>query len=179
MNTLKPIETVYNNFRFRSRLEARWAKFFDTLGVPYQYEPEGFELANGMRYLPDFWLPEHRCWIEVKPEEPAGIDLLKIEGFAKAHDAGPLPQFVVLIGLPAFSDYGDAPHIQWLPHWDNYMAWTRCRSCGCTGIRYNGWAHYLPCSCPEDLNWKAGWDDPLIQRAFVAARQARFEKGSG
>ena len=51
---IKPIETIYNGYRFRSRLEARWAVFFDALGVEYEYEPEGFNLPNGGRYLPDF-----------------------------------------------------------------------------------------------------------------------------
>lgn len=40
MSDIKPIETIYNGYRFRSRLEARWAVFFDALGVEYQYEPE-------------------------------------------------------------------------------------------------------------------------------------------
>ena len=44
---IKPIETYYNGYRFRSRLEARWAVFFDALGVPYEYEPEGFS-RNGL-----------------------------------------------------------------------------------------------------------------------------------
>jgi len=65
---IKAIETVYNSYRFRSRLEARWAVFFDTLGVPYEYEPEGFELRGGNRYLPDFWLPTCDCWLEIKPQ---------------------------------------------------------------------------------------------------------------
>lgn len=51
---IKPIETEYNGYRFRSRLEARWAVFFDALGVSYEYEPEGFELPSGKKYLPDF-----------------------------------------------------------------------------------------------------------------------------
>lgn len=54
MPTIKPIETHYNGLRFRSRLEARWAVFFDALGIEYEYEPEGFELPSGARYLPDF-----------------------------------------------------------------------------------------------------------------------------
>ena len=67
---LKAIETVYNGYRFRSRLEARWAVFFDTLDVEYQYEPEGFDLGNGIWYLPDFWLPRLELWVEIKPTEP-------------------------------------------------------------------------------------------------------------
>ena len=68
MDNLKPIETVYNGYKFRSRLEARWAVFFDALGVNYEYEPEGFELSNGDKYLPDFYLPELETFVEVKPE---------------------------------------------------------------------------------------------------------------
>ena len=52
---IKAIETVYNGYRFRSRLEARWAVFFDALGLEYEYEPEGFSLGAG-GYLPDFRL---------------------------------------------------------------------------------------------------------------------------
>jgi hypothetical protein len=51
---IKPIETIYNGYKFRSRLEARWAVFFDALGVEYEYEPEGFVLPSGTYYLPDF-----------------------------------------------------------------------------------------------------------------------------
>jgi hypothetical protein len=66
---MKAIETRYNGHRFRSRLEARWAVFFDWLEVEWEYEPEGFELNNGTKYLPDFYLPkfEGGCWVEIKP----------------------------------------------------------------------------------------------------------------
>jgi hypothetical protein len=66
---MKAIETRYKNRRFRSRLEARWAVFFDALGIQWEYEKEGYEL-DGMQYLPDFWLPEQDCWVEIKGQEP-------------------------------------------------------------------------------------------------------------
>lgn len=66
---IKAIETHYNNYRFRSRLEAKHAVFFDALGVKYEYEKEGFEF-EGMRYLPDFWLPDYDCFVEIKGQEP-------------------------------------------------------------------------------------------------------------
>ena len=72
---IKAIETHYAGHHFRSRLEARWAVFFDHMGISWQYEIEGFDLSarlsNGptrYRYLPDFWLPEHQLWVEVKGE---------------------------------------------------------------------------------------------------------------
>lgn len=56
MRKIKPIQTEYNGYLFRSRLEARWAVFFDACGVDYEYEPEGYKLENGLMYLPDFLL---------------------------------------------------------------------------------------------------------------------------
>jgi hypothetical protein len=56
MKDLKAIQTPYNGYLFRSRLEARWAVFFDACGVEYEYEPEGYDLGNGLMYLPDFLL---------------------------------------------------------------------------------------------------------------------------
>lgn len=70
MADLKPIETIYKGNRFRSRLEAKWAAYFDAVGVEYQYEPEGFQLNNGTWYLPDFFLPGKLCkngtYVEIK-----------------------------------------------------------------------------------------------------------------
>jgi len=67
------IETEYAGCRFRSRLEARWAVFFDALHISWEYEPEGFNvnyrLSNkdgSFRYLPDFRLPDLKLWVEVK-----------------------------------------------------------------------------------------------------------------
>lgn len=44
MTTIQAIQTHYNGYKFRSRLEARWAVFFDEMGIQYEYEKEGFEL---------------------------------------------------------------------------------------------------------------------------------------
>lgn len=62
---LIPIDTEYNGYYFRSRLEARYAVYFDELGWEYEYESEGYKLDSGF-YLPDFYLPEIDCFVEVK-----------------------------------------------------------------------------------------------------------------
>lgn len=64
---IKAIETVYNDHLFRSRLEARWAVFFNALGVRYEYELEGFDLHYNGKYLPDFYLPTFKAHLEIKP----------------------------------------------------------------------------------------------------------------
>ena len=80
MNGLKAIETEYKGYRFRSRLEARWAIFFDTCSINWEYESEGIILSDGTYYLPDFYLPTFKCFFEVKhkgiintPEEEKAI----------------------------------------------------------------------------------------------------------
>ena len=58
---VKAIETVNKGFRFQSRLEARWAVLFDSIGREYRYEHEGFDL-DGIRYLPDFFFTQKNTW---------------------------------------------------------------------------------------------------------------------
>ena len=67
MNDIKPIETWYNGYKFRSRTEARWAVFFDALNIAYQYELEGYDLGDMGYYLPDFYLPDFGMFVEIKP----------------------------------------------------------------------------------------------------------------
>lgn len=64
----KPIQTRYGGRLFRSRLEARYAVFFDGIKLAWEYEPEGFEFPSGERYLPDFYFKQIRMWGEVKPD---------------------------------------------------------------------------------------------------------------
>jgi hypothetical protein len=62
------IQTKYNGHLFRSRLEARWAVWLDTLGIQFAYELQGFDL-DGEAYLPDFWLafPSGTVWSQGTP----------------------------------------------------------------------------------------------------------------
>ncbi len=57
----KAIPTLYRGVQFRSRLEAKWAAFFDAMGWPWQYEP--FDLAG---WIPDFLIGRHIV-AEIKP----------------------------------------------------------------------------------------------------------------
>lgn len=67
---MKAIETKWKGYHFRSRLEARWAVFFNHLGLNWQYEPEGFE-KDGEKYLPDFRVEfgAKTYWAEVKGDK--------------------------------------------------------------------------------------------------------------
>lgn len=76
LNKIKPIPTIYQQHKFRSRIEARWAVFYDVLGIKWEYEKEGYSLPSGW-YLPDFWLPDQEYWIEIKGKEPTEDEKLK------------------------------------------------------------------------------------------------------
>jgi len=65
--TIKAIETEYRGYKFRSRLEARWAVFFDACEVKWKYEDEGYDLHYSGYYLPDFHLPNLEVFMEIKP----------------------------------------------------------------------------------------------------------------
>jgi hypothetical protein len=60
--TIAAIPTVYRGRTYRSRLEAKWAAFFDRLGWRHEYEP--FDLGS---WSPDFLLPDLDTLVEVKP----------------------------------------------------------------------------------------------------------------
>lgn len=79
---MKVIETTFRGCRFRSRLEARWAVFMHALHVPYVYEPEGYDLEDGVCYVPDFWLLRQDCFLEIKPAYPTEEETLKAQKLA-------------------------------------------------------------------------------------------------
>ena len=74
---LRAIETEYRGYRLRSRTEARYAVLFDAAGIAWQYEVEGFEL-NGVRYLPDFYLPGLKTYVEIKPTKETAAQAAKL-----------------------------------------------------------------------------------------------------
>ena len=100
---MQPIETRYKGYRFRSRLEARWAVFFDAMGMRWSYETQGYEF-NGVRYLPDFSVTRGSnviAFYEVKPSY-VEVDpkLTAFEAAYRAHHADDCEVFTLLRGDP-------------------------------------------------------------------------------
>lgn len=83
----KAMEVAYSGRIFRSRLEARWAVFLDLLDVNWDYEPSFYQVGDDLYYLPDFYLPDHQLWLEVK-----GAPFMDTASMAKvlASIAGPM-----------------------------------------------------------------------------------------
>ena len=67
------VESVYNGAYMRSLFEVNFAKELDRREIKWEYEPERI---GGGRYLIDFYLPDLKCWVEVKGRFEARDDLL-------------------------------------------------------------------------------------------------------
>jgi len=179
---MKAIETVYNGYRFRSRLEARWAVFFDAVKLPYSYETEGYEL-EGYRYLPDFFIPDWDAFVEIKGKKPTIDERRKCEALAEASHKPVL----LVYGEPWPNQYkallywteDDIPSGDFLGTEGVFMQCRRC-DCICFALEDEPGIAYFSLSLghhDEGKNCEDRW--PLVdglEHAFTEARQARFEK---
>lgn len=200
---LKPIETIYNGYRFRSRLEARWAVFFDALELDYQYEPEGYDLGENLYYLPDFliraFLPhiaEYGAWFEVKPDLPTNNEKRKAKLLALQSNSP------VLIATGTFDEI--PPFILSIFPIRNretreilsaFAVCIHCQALTVSGIwtgeldlddlQSDDWRLFTPCGHCGALDWAEHNGYELKRRllhrdlseAYITARQARFEYG--
>lgn len=167
MKTLRAIETQYKGYRFRSRLEARWAVFFDALGIKWAYEAEGFDLPGVGRYLPDFFVlgnSRYGPYFEIKGEAPTKEELRKMSILCREKCA----YGAILVGTPggdsrsyhffdkdgdeSSSFYVDSPQTSVFPEW-------------------------LMCFVPH-AGRNDDWASPRqMEKAVRAARGSRFEFG--
>ena len=202
MGKIKPIQTEYKGYLFRSRLEARWAVFFDACGVDWEYEPEGYDLGNGIHYLPDFLLHKvqfggygsgsefseiRSLYIEVKGQMTQA-DSEKILAFYKAGLAD---------GLPAISDtpvlvLGDIPPgatldemrscvdkesgrpFRWAARAFHFGTVDGMDCTAFLGVNREGYLELF--GQAEEYN-RRFMDHRATERAYRLARQARFEHG--
>jgi hypothetical protein len=96
-------EVIYKGCKFRSRLEARWAIFFDEMNYDWVYlEPKNDE------YTPDFYLPHKKSLIEINGQMPSQNDLNMYDEHAeKALEMGISFRLLLMSDIPrATSDFG-------------------------------------------------------------------------
>ncbi len=156
MDNLTPLPTFYKGVTFRSRLEARWAIYFDNVGIEWEYEKEAYQLRSG-NYLPDFWLPQVNMWAEVKPGDFSVIER------AKAYELAKVTGFEVLLlgGTPAPKSYYAAPRENDPP-------------CECD---YLLTSQYLDEGRFFSSFGDGETEDSAIVRGVAAAKAARFDNG--
>lgn len=169
---IKAIETRYKGHRFRSRLEARWAVFFDVAGIKWIYEQQGFEI-DGRTYLPDFYLPDFG-YFEVKG--------------GHEYDKGFMQKFANQVGEPLFMAFDEVPVPEsgsgylkgFVPNSyladENLMWWgfddmfLECQGCGKITIQ-NSVYDTIKGNCCD------GFREISLEHALLKAREARFEHG--
>lgn len=173
---MKAIETRYRGYRFRSRLEARWAVFFETFRVPWEYEPQGFS-GNNVAYLPDF-LVGGRWHVEVKPGVATPKDLT-IEKWEIVVRAGGT---VLVVFGPPEPIGGKTAGLVFSPDSDGEIddvrafSFGECRRCGALCYLTDDGDYSMLCveSCTSE---RRPIQDTIYSAAVDKARGARFEHG--
>lgn len=166
--------TLYQGTQFRSELEAGWARTLNHLGIEWEYEPRAFRLPSGASYLPDFWLPAARTFIEAKGAHGWRRD--KPEELAEEVNA----DVIVLIGWPpvtrSVSPCTWEPYLQWLDplgydtrlalcgecsqwQWMRAQLSRRCRLCGASHaglLAKSGEIPFHPAETDNRPSWMDG-----------------------
>lgn len=171
---IRALDTPYRGYVFRSRLEARWAVFLTALDIPFEYETQGYDLS-GVYYLPDFWLPDHNIFLEVKPYKPTVTEEYKAFKLASemekhvyiAFGGIPFPTGKIKFDNDSMWGYFGGKRTK------NNL-WCYCDVCKTYGISQYGYTVMLPCHCNLD-SLKKSWGALDILRAYQKARSERFE----
>ena len=169
--SIAALPSRFNGILFRSRLEARWAVFFDALGIQWLYEHEGFSLPERVvddtmgrtrivparAYLPDFYLPDLECWVEIKP--PLASDATwAAQEVVDSLDSLP-GRWAAIYGPPGYRET-DSHAVPWHTEvWWLYRGfvqcdcdylWCICAECEAIGFQHDGRSarnhHNVACS---------------------------------
>lgn len=166
---IEPIETKYKGYKFRSRLEARWAIFFDALNLKWDYEIEGYNL--GIKYgcyLPDFYLSQVDSFCEVKPEGIYKLSQIK----DKYYDFTRITKrnIILLMGVPRARFYPI-----WMYSEDGYIQEDNIFVSNYHNYPENEHRFY---GCPgSNSPMNEGIITDEFCAAIAASRSARFEYG--
>jgi hypothetical protein len=207
LRMIKAIETRYKGYMFRSRLEARWAVFFESCGFTWEYEPEGFE-CDGERYLPDFFVTagESEWWCDIKPNtQLTATETRKMLAFSNAVNTS----FWIISGSPWLGQYKllakdyqrDGKQYLAVGFKESSEAFTFCPMCYTIDVR-SWYGHsneeYLQCMRCDVIDrdhgrenefvwFHKGWvmtrrlgifvQHESLMNAYTVARSARFEHG--
>lgn len=198
MSEIRAIQTEYKGYLFRSRLEARWAVFFDACGVDWEYEPEGYDLGNGLYYLPDFLLHSvtvnHGCfekncniYVEVKGQMN-DVDAEKIKrfyaaGYSENNGWGVSQTAVLVVGnIPAGDSMDEILDCLQTAAYRDHHNWPNFYNFGTVDGDYFGAypgvdKHGNFNLFGDDCNYLWSMNATATEYAYRLARQARFEHG--
>jgi len=142
--TIKAKADVYKGIKFRSKLESKTAQALDTFGIPWEYEPKGYKLSNGLWYKPDFLLPVAHQYIECKGVMDEA-DIAKIMGLV--NDTSYQVLALSYDNAMLFMKYWNESNAD-IVTYDEYLRFGRCSECGGKFI-YCGMDTYQCTCCGE------------------------------
>ena len=174
---------MYRGTRFRSRLEARWAAFFDALNWEWAYEPIDLDW-----YIPDFILrfPHAPVVVEVKPDMDRAALWTHAPKIARSGWAG---EFLI-VGSALFEDNGygrghavgllgdrsDAPPGEAIAGDGNVF---RCLSCGRLSLLHDDCSYHCRVSgCWDGQNHIGDLDAGEVDGLWAAAGNRVQWRGS-
>ena len=179
----RSLPTLYRGIQFRSRIEARWAVVFDFFDLQWEYEPEHYELPIG-NYLPDFWLQNQDCWVEIKGPHPTEMEEAKARGLARKSQKA---VYIFCCGIPTigpdgaptlFQCNGDlwAHGYRYNPDGSDEMGWMfgikEC--CGAIGMVQDAQTPRIPCGCGVEVEWDENYLR-TFQIGFLRGKRARWD----
>ncbi len=131
---MRAIPTFYDRIEYRSRLEARWAAFFDQLGWQCIYEP-----FDADHYIPDFIIHgDGPLLVEIKPvvTQEEYKDVLTEVDRKLGDDDGAWLNGVVVFGVSPlpYAGYYLADRVASI---SGEAGWYRCPSCGAFAIEWH------------------------------------------
>jgi hypothetical protein len=133
-----PVETQYGDYRYHSRLGARWAVFFDLLGIRFQYRPIRYTLTDlaNREWGPDFVLPDlernlndpdlpRQSMMVVSESQPSARD---IESAMHISRCNPVEDVFIFVGPPTVSGFSCFCYSQ--DHKPSPVDFGQCQFCG-------------------------------------------------
>lgn len=182
------ITTIYSGTEYRSRLEAKWAAFFDLLHWRHTYEP-----FDGDGYIPDFMIHGDRpMLVEIKPAvTPADYSapIEKAERGLRKH----WKHDILILGVDPLPKL-DEP--TWLSHssagilgerideeftgdngwiWEPAL-WNRCGKCDTTNV-FHSYMSYAgrPCGCHDGDHYLNTESRSFIEQSWaIATNQVKW-----
>lgn len=131
---MKARPTTYKGIEMRSRLEAGYAAWLDTMGWEWAYEPRAFASEDG-QYLPDFRIEDvynrvagecSHAYVEIKPHS-RGLDIV-FQRMEVIWDSEPKAQLLIQVPPPEVTMVHDliiSPAVYWWLPSGNFvvLAW--------------------------------------------------------
>lgn len=187
---LSMVQTTYNGKAFQSGLHARWAVFFDHLGIAWKYRETTYDLKSTGVFTPEFWLPD--VWYRhVAKGTIVQIVAPCIRGMMEPLEVASALCVVsghachVVVGTPAGSGMEGLQWFVLAPNpdesgrivWDAPFVWYRCQACNAHMLCFPETSYENCPECGSVMDWgsRVSGEADVFAQAAHKANTARLE----